>query len=149
MKNTGLSSWERIRRKIINCYIQIVQIFEMILALVVLCCVVVFASGSFVELAGMDWKITITFYDLIYRVLLLVIGLELVRMLLTHEIFAVLELLAFVIARKMLMPDLTTIDIVLAVVAFVSLLAARKFLFDYLNYPKDRFLPVNGKEAEE
>lgn len=131
------------RRKIINWYIHIVQIFEMILALVVLCCVVVFAAGSLFELTGMNWKVTTTFYELIYRVLLMVIGLELVRMLLTHEIFAVLELLAFVIARKMLMPDLTTIDIVLAVVAFVSLLAARTFLFDYLNYPKDKFLPEN------
>jgi hypothetical protein len=137
------------RRKIINGYIQIVQFFEMILALIVLCCVVVFASGSFAELIDMDWKVTTTFYELIYRILLMVIGLELVRMLLTHEIFAVLELLAFVIARKMLMPDLTTVDIVLAVIAFVSLLAARKYLFDFLNYPMERFLPSNGKDADE
>jgi len=40
-------------------------------------------------------------------VLLLVIGLELVRMLVTHSLSAVLELLAFVIARKMLKPDLS------------------------------------------
>ncbi|MBN1293055.1 MAG: hypothetical protein JXB48_14540 [Candidatus Latescibacteria bacterium] len=136
------------RKKIIDWYIHIVQFFELILALVVLCCVVVFGLGSFFELIGMDWKITTTFYELIYRVLLMVIGLELVRMLLTHEIFAVLELLAFVIARKMLMPDLTSIDIVLAVIAFVSLLAARKFLFNFMNYSKEKFLPVNETDSK-
>lgn len=130
------------RKRIIEWYIQIVKLFELILALVVLCCVVVFASGSFIDLIGMDWKVTTTFYDLIYRVLLMVIGLELVRMLLTHEIFAVLELLAFVIARKMLMPDLTSMDILLAVIAFVCLLAARKFLFDFVIFSKERFLPT-------
>ncbi len=135
------------RRKVIEWYIHVVHAFELLLALIVLCCVIVFATGTFVELMGMNWKVTTTFYELIYRVLLMVIGLELVRMLLTHEIFAVLELLAFVIARKMLMPDLTTIDIVLAVIAFVSLLAARKFLFDYMNYRKERFLPVDETET--
>lgn len=137
------------RRLIIDWYIRVVQFSELILALVVLCCVFVFAFGSFFELMGWDWKATTTFYELIYRILLMVIGLELVRMLLTHEIVAVLELLAFVIARKMLMPDLTTIDIVLAVLAFVSLLAARKFLFDFLNYSTERFLPVNNTDSSE
>lgn len=137
------------RRQLINWYIRIVQIFEMILALVVLCGVVVFAAGSFLELTRLDWQVASTFYDLIYRSLLMVIGLELVRMLLTHEIFAVLELLAFVIARKMLMPDLTTVDIVLAVFAFVSLLAARKFLFECMPIFKERFLPVTDKEESE
>lgn len=137
------------RKKIIDWYINGVQFFEMILALAVLCCVVIFAWGSFMELLKLDWKQTTTFYDLIYRVLLMVIGLELVRMLLTHEIFAVLELLAFVIARKMLMPDLTTIDIILAVVAFVSLLAARKYLFNFVNYAKERFLPVKETDPPE
>jgi hypothetical protein len=39
-----------------------------------------------------------------------------------------LELVAFVIARKLLKPDLTALDILLSVSAFVGLLAARRFL---------------------
>lgn len=76
----------------------------------------------------MDWQLSQTFYDLIYRVLLLVIGLELVRTLVLHDLIAILELLAFVIARKMLKPDILALEIVLAVAAFVALLAARRYL---------------------
>ena len=63
----------------------------------------------------MDWRSTETFYELTYRVLLLVIAVELVRTLITHDLTAILELLAFVIARKMLKPDLEAIDIVVSV----------------------------------
>jgi hypothetical protein len=38
-----------------------------------------------------------------------------------------LELLAFVVARKMLKPELETVDILLGVAAFDGLLAARRF----------------------
>jgi hypothetical protein len=52
---------------------------------------------------------------------------ELIRTLVTHDLMAVLELLAFVVARKMLKPELATIDILLGVAAFAGLLAARRF----------------------
>jgi hypothetical protein len=41
---------------------------------------------------------------------------------------AVLELLAFVIARKMLKPDLTSIDIALSVAAFVALVIVHQII---------------------
>ena len=117
---------------------------ERLLALAVLGGAVVYGIGSAQVMAGMDWHTTETFYELIYRVLLLVIGLELVRMLVVHDLMSVLELLAFVIARKMLKPDLVAVDIVLAVLAFVALLAARRFLFAALS-PQDneKTTPVN------
>jgi hypothetical protein len=108
--------------------IVLVKILERLLALVVLISALVFAAGSAQALFGANWQTTEAFYDLIYRVLLVVIGLELVRMLVVHDLAAVLELLAFVIARKMLKPDLEAIDVVLAVSAFVALLAARRYL---------------------
>jgi hypothetical protein len=101
---------------------------ERILAVAVMLGVVVFAVGSIRVMVTMDWRETDTFYDLIYRILLLVIGLELARTLVTHDLMAVLELLAFVIARKMLKPDLEALDIVLGVTGFVALLAARRYL---------------------
>ncbi|HVJ03281.1 MAG TPA: hypothetical protein VM662_13945 [Sphingomonas sp.] len=97
---------------------------ERLLALAILGGVVAFAFASVQTLAGMDWSVAETFYELIYRVLLLVIAIELVRTLVTHDLRAILELLAFVVARKMLKPDLNVIDIVLCVLAFVLLLAA-------------------------
>ncbi len=108
--------------------IGLVKILERLLALVVLVSTLIFGGGSALILFGANWQTTEAFYDLIYRVLLLVIGLELVRMLVVHDLAAVLELLAFVIARKMLKPDLEARDVVLAVGAFVALLAARRYL---------------------
>jgi hypothetical protein len=101
---------------------------ERVLALALLLGIAVFALKSTTTLAGMDWHATDTFYQLVYRILVLVIGVELVRTLVTHDLGAVLELLAFVIARKLLKPELSTLDILLGVGAFVGLLAARRFL---------------------
>lgn len=42
-------------------------------------------------------------------------------MLITHNMDAVLELLAFVIARKMLRPELSSMDIALSVLSFSAL----------------------------
>lgn len=100
---------------------------ERLLAFAILIGLIVFAFKSMGALTGMDWSSTETFYELIYRVLLLVIGVELIRTLVTHDLTAVLELLAFVVARKMLKPELATVDILLGVGAFVGLLAARRF----------------------
>ncbi|MBN2369672.1 MAG: hypothetical protein JXO72_04220 [Vicinamibacteria bacterium] len=107
-----------------------VRWFERVLAFFVLLGVVVYAVCSARVLACMDWSSNDSLYELIYRVLLMVIGVELVRMLVIHDLLAVLELLAFVIARKMLKPDLTSIDILLVVAAFVALMWARRFARD-------------------
>ena len=48
--------------------------------------VIAFGFGSAIALAGMDWRDTGTLYELIYRVLLLVIGVELIRTLVTHNL---------------------------------------------------------------
>ena len=94
---------------------------ERLLAFVILLGVIAFAFGSVSALLVLDWHSTETFYELIYRTFLLVIGVELIRTLLTHDLFAILELLAFVVARKMLKPELPTLDILLGVAAFVVL----------------------------
>jgi len=100
---------------------------ERLLAVVILGGVLVFGVRSMQTVATMDWRLTETFYELIYRVLLLVIAVELVRTLVTHDLRSILEFLALVVARKMLKPDLGVVDIVLSVLAFVALLAANRF----------------------
>lgn len=127
-------------------FVPLVRYLEKALALAVLISVLVSLVKGGITLAGLDWSAKETFYELIYRVLLLVIGLELVRMLITHSLGAVLELLAFVIARKMLKPDLTAIDIILSVVAFVALLAGRKHLMSRSCYGPGE---IGGAAADE
>lgn len=126
-----------------NIFNRFVLWMEKILAFAILVSVIVAAIKGGSHLAGLDWSGKDTFYELIYRTLLLVIGLELVRMLITHSLSAVLELLAFVIARKMLKPDLTSVDIILSVVAFVVLLAGRKYLMSRTCYEPGELNPVD------
>ncbi|OGK11635.1 MAG: hypothetical protein A2W80_12520 [Candidatus Riflebacteria bacterium GWC2_50_8] len=57
---------------------------------------------------------------------------------LTHELEAVLELLAFVVARKTMKPDLTVTDILLCSLSFVILLAARKYLARAATLPDEQ-----------
>lgn len=109
------------------CWKKGITILEKIVAFGVIIGVLAYSVHSTGVLLEMNWATTATYYELITRVLGIIIGLELVRMLVSHSIAAVLELLAFVIARKMLTPDLDSLDIVAGVAAFVALMAARHF----------------------
>ncbi|HNV70492.1 MAG TPA: hypothetical protein PKO06_12400 [Candidatus Ozemobacteraceae bacterium] len=104
------------------------QWFERLLAVCIFLGVIVFTFKSAIAFSQMDWASTEAIYELVYRVLLAVIGLELIRTLLTHNLQSVLELLAFVVARKTLKPDLSVVDILLSVLAFAILLLCRRYL---------------------
>jgi len=99
--------------------------FEYLFAVVVLFAVVISVVASLNIFIQFDWTSNKSFYDFIYRILLLVIGLELARLLITHNLQAVLELIAFVIARKTLKPDITSLDIVFIVISFFLLICSR------------------------
>ncbi len=100
---------------------------ERVMAVVIVAGIVAYGYASTVELLNMYWGQSETYYELIYRVLLIVIGIELARTLITHDLGAILELLAFVVSRKTLKPDVDALDIFMCVLAFVALLAARYY----------------------
>ncbi|AKL94166.1 transporter [Clostridium aceticum] len=60
--------------------------------------------------------------------LLLVVGIELVLMLLSHSTSAILELILFAIARKMLIYSETMLDLVLGTIAIAGVFLIRKYL---------------------
>ena len=127
-------------QQIVRTYPRAIRGLELFLALIVLGGVLVAAVYSALDLASMNWRQTATFDELISRVLLVVIGLELVRMLVVHNLRAILELLAFAIARKMLKPDITALDIALSILAFVALVAAAHY---FLPTPQDTSAPAS------
>lgn len=100
---------------------------ERIMAVAIVAGIVAYSYASTIELLNMYWGESETYYELIYRVLLIVIGIELARTLVTHDLGAILELLAFVVARKTLKPNVDAFDIFLCALAFVALLAARYY----------------------
>lgn len=110
-------------------YFKILAVWvERALAVIIVLGVLAFGVKTVVAAFSWDWSSTQTFYELIYRVLLAVIAVEVARTLVTHDLQAILELLAFVVARKMLKPDVNPLEIVASVAAFVGLLAARRYL---------------------
>lgn len=102
-----------------------IQIFEYFFAILLLCVVLIAIIASVGTFIQSDWSVNQTFYDLIYRILLLVIGLELARLLITHNLQSVIELIAFVIARKTLKPDVSSAEILLISIAIFLLIVSR------------------------
>ena len=80
-----------------------------------------------------------TFQALIGHVLLLVVGLELAIMLIRHTLNSIIEVLLYVVARKLLVSATSGQDFILGVAAIAGLFAIRKFLFvgDASNDVKD------------
>lgn len=141
-------SLEETQSRLIRWSRRTALMLEHLLACVIVLGVILFAISSFFYLIELDWRVTETFYELVYRVLLMVIGVELARTLLTHDLGAILELLAFVVARKMLKPEITALDIGISVVAFVALLAAKRYLLTAAEVKKTRELRM-GPDIKE
>lgn len=124
--------------KDISCYFsRVIRYFEYLLSFSVIVFVFISFIFGFFEMYKMSWGSTETFYEMIHRAMAVVIALEFVRMLITHKLNIVLELLAFVIARKMLLPGLTALDILLSIIAFVILITARFYIFGIDQKEKD------------
>lgn len=112
------------------CIKRFVRYTEIAIAVIVLIGVFIYAFHNVDYFFFSDWSDERIFYDLIYKTLLITIGVEFARMLVTHNYESILELLAFVIARKMLRPDIDSLDIALGVISFVIVaFAARYFLW--------------------
>lgn len=103
---------------------------ERVVGVATVIAIICYGSYSGMFLFSLDWSATETFYEFLNRALIVVIGIEFIRMLMNHSIAAVLELLAFVIARKILHPELEAIDIALSVFSFVALMAARHYFME-------------------
>ncbi len=119
-----------LKEQVTSRYLTVIGVVELSLAAVVFVGVIMAAVQGIRVMAGMDWGLTATFDELIGRVLVILIGLEVIRLLLVHDLRAVLELLAFAIARKMLRADVTAVELALGAVAFVALLAANRHFLE-------------------
>ncbi|HSQ90367.1 phosphate-starvation-inducible PsiE family protein [Romboutsia sp.] len=119
-----------------NLSLRIAYIFESILAMVVL--IAVFLGT--LDVLRMIWKAYIVEFhtpvqysqlnDILGQILLLVIAVELVVMLSLHIPGALLEVLLYAIARKMLLLPKSEgmADVLIGVIAIAGLFAIRKYL---------------------
>ncbi len=109
---------------------ELVKWCERIIALALLFAVICFFLATLRIAFGLDWSAMATLHEIGQRVLLITIGLELVRTLISHELGSLVNLLSFVIARRMLEPQTAFWEIPLGVAAFAALMATRRYLID-------------------
>ena len=98
-------------------YRKYVKMGENFLALIVLVGLFWFLFNSMWGFLEADWRLVRTFYDFISVILLVLVGLELIRLMVFHNFSTVLELMILIIARKMVSPEIDAVSILLSVLA--------------------------------
>lgn len=68
------------------------------------------------------------FSDLVSIFLSAIIGIEVARVLITHNLFSMFDVLGLILIRKALDPETTVTEVLVVVVAFVILIVARKLV---------------------
>jgi hypothetical protein len=103
---------------------------ERIIALALLVAVICFFLATLRLAFGLNWNSLATLHELGQRVLLMTIALELVRTLIWHDLGSIVNLMAFLVARRMLEPQTAFWEVPLGVVAFAVLMATRRYLMN-------------------
>jgi hypothetical protein len=87
------------------------------------------------------WRRTGNEYDVLHHViqsiLLVAIAAELGLLLLFHRAGAAIEVIIFVVARKMVTPDISGVELLLGTASLVALVAARRY---FISEKKDHEL---------
>jgi hypothetical protein len=109
---------------------ELVKWCERIIALALLLGVICFFLATVRIALGLDWGSMATLHEIGQRVLLITIGMELVRTLISHELASLVNLMSFVVARRMLEPQIAFWEIPLGVAAFAALMATRRYLMN-------------------
>jgi hypothetical protein len=109
---------------------ELVMWCERIIALALLLGIVCFFVATLRIGLGFDWGSMATLHEVGQRILLMTIGLELVRTLISHELASLVNLMSFVIARRMLEPQTAFWEVPLGVAAFAALMATRRYLMN-------------------
>jgi uncharacterized membrane protein (DUF373 family) len=105
-----------------------IHIFLSLLAIFILAAAVIAAYDTAVRdfpklfVQGDEYNVLV---QIIQNILLIAIAAELGLLLLYHRTSAAIEVIIFVIARKIVSPDLSALDLVLSVVALAGLLVVR------------------------
>lgn len=106
----------------------IFKFLESALALLVLGGVIYFGINGLSDFFTKDWSNIETFYQFISFILLLLVGVEIIRLMLSHSITTVLELMILIVARKMLDPNIDALGLLLSVIA-LSILVSINYLY--------------------
>jgi len=126
---------------------------EMFLGLIILS-IVIFGLVMFIGLIAQhqitSWsEFHSTFEIIMSNIFLLVMGLEMAVMMIFRKIELLPEILAFVIARKLLLLTTNIYEIILGVLAIAGLFAVRKYLAKCETYIRFERLVASGEIKPE
>lgn len=105
-----------------------IHIFLSLLAILILVAAVIATFDTIVRDVPKLWQPTDEYkalYDIIGNILLIAIAAELGLLLLFHRTSAAIEVIIFVIARKLVSPDIKAIDLLIGAAALSGLLIVR------------------------
>ena len=129
-KEAGVGEGTAVER-ILNQYAgNVIHIFLSLLALVILAAAAVAAYETVVREFPKLWQPTDEYKALLHvieNILLVAIAAELALLLLFHRTSSAVEVIIFVIARKIVTPDITAVELVLSIAALAGLLVVRYY----------------------
>lgn len=102
---------------------QAIRLIEQFLAMLILIAITLFIIINLADLSLWELSSSGALVNVISDVLLLILGLEVVRLLVAPSVKATVELLIYVIARKALSPQATALDLLYNAIAFGIIVA--------------------------
>lgn len=97
-----------------------VHAIELVLVVAVACGMLLYATASVQVLGALDWGSSVTFEELVQRVLFLLIGVELIQIIWAHHVRDVFLVSVFLLARKALDPANTTPELIALALSAVA-----------------------------
>ncbi|ABR46997.1 hypothetical protein Amet_0772 [Alkaliphilus metalliredigens QYMF] len=121
-------STEGFKKKLVKYAMNLELIIAVCIVVAVIAGIVVLAKHLAVIAVADGYNIYETFKKFLSIALLLIIGVEMVLMLLSHSTSSILELVLYAITRKMLIYSETMLDLILGTVAIAIVFVIRKYL---------------------
>ncbi len=141
------------RKKLQDKMFEVSYIFELLIAIIVAVSILVFASRMVVDLIdlGRDFAGTDSLMILLDDAIILAIGAELIKMLCKHTPETIIEVIAFALARQLIVEHVAPWENLITVVAIAALFGVRRFLLnrhDLVETP-DGFVEVSDINKED
>jgi len=149
-RETAFSKWHIREYRVLDLLAELLHWIEVLLAALSVAFVAIgifYLLGELLHFRdGIDeLSLHTSFEELLSDVLLLVVGIELALMLVRRTPESLIEVMYFVVARKMLIKADTFWDLILGVAALAGLFAIRKYLSDVPEHSKK----IRRKKKEE
>ncbi len=141
------------RKKLQDKMFEVSYLFELLISVIVSIAIIVFAVRMIVDTFAMSIEVkkAVTLITVLDGAITLAIGAELIKMFCKHTPETVIEVLAFALARQLIVEHASPIENLITVVAIAILFAVRKFFLqkhDMLETP-DGLIEVLEKEKVE